>query len=953
MFHDRTIYFCRKNHFGQRGKFNYQKFTFFIPKLNQIVSLKSIFCCLILLFSTGCCALLYAQAYPRVRNFNPSEYNAQAQNWSISQSNRAGWMYFANNAGLLELDGARWQSFYLPEKQTLRAVAFGKDERIYGGGFAEFGYWEKDRQGDFKYQSLSQHVQAEHLLKEEIWHILALPDQVLFQSFSTIYRYDYQGIKVINPPGAIMFLQALGSRLLLQVIGRGVFELMPDGTFKLLPGTASLSDKIVQFIVSDGANGFLIGTTNDGMWTYDGSKVAPWPNPVNRDFKRYQLNKALRMQDGRLAVGTILNGLYLLEADGRLRYHLNRETGLQNNTVLALNEDRDHNLWLGLDRGIDFVEINSPLTYYNDQTGKIGAVYTAAQFQNSLYVGTNQGVFIKNEGSPATAFQLIEGTQGQVWQLQTFDNQLICGHNSGSFVIRGTQARKISDITGGWCTLPAPSHPDALIQCTYTGLIALKKGTDGIWTFSHRIEGFKEPLRKIAFDQQGYLWGTHPNRGVYRLKLSDDLKQVSEQKIYTPADGLPSDFKTDLLLLDTQLIVNPESAPRAVRFQQGKVQFEALPNEFHADKLLAGRGSDYFKLFKSRIVLHASSNEYWFPISLVDGYENILGLNEHTYLFCQENGYAILDKGKLSPGQKFYSAKPVVRALEAGDVWMELDSNRCKMPIPYRDNDVRLRFAAPIFGYPPKFSWKLEGFSNVWSEWQNAPEKEFTNLPPGDYIFWLRTELSDQENPFYFTIKPPWYSSIWAWVVYILLATGLLILLEKINLRRLAAQRNQLESEKQRDLSQQRTTAEREMLSLELENKSRELSNAALGLIRKNEILLKIKDDLIASKGESRALEKLSRLIDSHVESDHDWEIFEASFNQVHDDFFKRLMLEYPDLTPGDLRLAAYLKMNLASKEIAPLLNISVRGVENKRYRLRKKIGLPEEANLTEFMMNY
>jgi DNA-binding CsgD family transcriptional regulator len=162
-----------------------------------------------------------------------------------------------------------------------------------------------------------------------------------------------------------------------------------------------------------------------------------------------------------------------------------------------------------------------------------------------------------------------------------------------------------------------------------------------------------------------------------------------------------------------------------------------------------------------------------------------------------------------------------------------------------------------------------------------------------------------------------------------------------------------LEEEKERELTRQRAEAEREILVLEVQNKSRELSNAALNLIRKNEVLQRLKDDLLDSKNDPRALQKIMRLIDEHLEGDHDWEIFEESFNRVHDDFFKRLMHDFPNLTPGDMRLAAYLKMNLASKEIAPLLNISVRGVENKRYRLRTKLGLPEEANLTEFVMGF
>jgi hypothetical protein len=192
-----------------------------------------------------------------------------------------------------------------------------------------------------------------------------------------------------------------------------------------------------------------------------------------------------------------------------------------------------------------------------------------------------------------------------------------------------------------------------------------------------------------------------------------------------------------------------------------------------------------------------------------------------------------------------------------------------------------------------------------------------------------------------------------AYTIYALLAILLLIGFEKFNRNRLDKQRKQLEAEKERELARQRTETEREILLLEVDNKNRELSNAAFNLIRKNEAMQSLKDELLSSAKNTKALDKIIRHIDEHLEGDHDWEIFEASFNRVHDDFIKRLLLQFPELTPGDLRLAAYLKMNLASKEIAPLFNISVRGVENKRYRLRKKIGLSEEDNLTEFILKY
>jgi len=894
-----------------------------------------------------------AQELPRVRNFPPSEYGAQSQNWSIAQQAGDGCLYFGNNAGLLEFDGARWQIYTLPEKQTVRAVVCGADGNVYCGGFAAFGYWKKDQTGQLRYTSLSNNVQAENLDKEEIWHILARPDFVLFQSFSTIYKFDGQKITVLKPPGAIMFVQDVEGRLLFQVIGRGLFELLPDNTFRMLEGTAVLADKIVQFIIPAGAGSFWAGTTNDGIWTYTRGRMQPWQDPLNVEFRRYQLNKAVPLKDGSRAIGTILNGVYQVDANGKLLTHLNRESGLQNNTVLALCEDRDHNLWMGLDRGNDFVELNSPLTFFIDQTGKIGAVYTAVMFQNRLFVGSNQGVFVKNKDAPGAAFQLVEGTQGQVWELQVFDNQLLCGHNDGTLLLQGNAAQKISRVTGGWCTQTIPGHSDALVQSTYTGLVIFRKAPDGRWIFSHQVAGFGESLRKIAFDSLGYLWGAHPYRGLYRLRLSGDLQQILEQKLFSAGDGLPSAFKIDLAKIDNHLIINLDHTPRQLVFRDGQAHFDTLQEPLNNAKLLSGMPGDYFSLYRNGLRFFSDRRVSSFALSLVPGYENIIALGPDTYLFCQENGYAILNKSTQQHNLRPAPAMPMIGRIELAGNHHDLLPLHTKASIPFSQNSLKFYFSAPVFGQAAKFSWRLDGFTKNWSDWQTAADKEFTNLPPGEYVFRVKADVDSAEATYSFRILPPWYRSGWAFAFYGLLCIGLLFLTEHFNRRRLARQRTALEAEKILDLGRQRAEAERELLNLELDNKSRELSNAALGLIRKNEILQKIKDELLASKGDTRALEKLGRLIDSHIESDHDWQIFEESFNRVHDDFFKRLMVQCPDLTPGDLRLAAYLKMNLASKEIAPLLNISLRGVENKRYRLRKKLGLPEDANLTEFMMNY
>lgn len=885
------------------------------------------------------CSQLSAQQAPRLRNFQPSDYEAQNQNWSLAQSPE-GCLYVGNNSAMLEFDGTRWRSFYLPEKQTVRAVATDDLGHIFCGGFAEFGFWAKNANGQMAYTSLSALLDNGSVGKEEIWHILVMPGYVLFQSFSSLYKYDYQKVTPIEPPNSIMFAQAVNGQVVVPVIERGLYALLPDNTFRILPGSEVLSDKIVQFLVPNGQGGLWAGTSEDGLYEWSEGVCTPWNHPLNTVFRQKQLNKAVALKTGGWAIGTILDGTYVLQANGDLRCQLHRENGLQNNTVLALLEDRDGHLWLGLDRGIDFAALRAPLMFFTDQTGKIGTVYAAAVHQNHLYVGTNQGVFRAPYPSVFdTPFSLVTGSQGQVWQLEVMAGQLILGHNSGTFVVEGASVRRISDITGGWCTIQVPARPDLLLQATYTGLILFQKKAGASWALVGRVTGFKEPLKKIAFDEAGNLWGTHPNKGLFRLRLSADWRQIEEFKAFSKADGLPTEFQLGLSKIpDSPLIVNAFPHAFMLKNANSITRFSPL----NGRKWLPGRAGDVWVLDSVGLWLrHSSGVSQKISLTLVPGYEQVECLPNGAYLFCLENGFAVLDTPTVAALSTSIEAHPVyIRHLVSseGQAHIPLDG----ITFDFSQNSLIFEFAQSFYEHPVRFSWFLTGFSKAWSPWSLSAEKEFTNLPAGRYTFRVRSELGGPEASLQFRILPPWYRSNGAFFGYFLGLIALFWVLEWYNRRRLAqhAQRMKMQQE-------------REILVLEVENKSRELSNAAFNLIRKNEALQSLKDNLLDAQNEPRALSKIVREIDAHLEGDHDWEIFEESFNRVHDDFFKRLMLRFPDLTPGDLRLAAYLKMNLSTKEIAPLLNISIRGIENKRYRLRKKLDLNEEANLTEFIMSF
>ena len=148
-----------------------------------------------------------------------------------------------------------------------------------------------------------------------------------------------------------------------------------------------------------------------------------------------------------------------------------------------------------------------------------------------------------------------------------------------------------------------------------------------------------------------------------------------------------------------------------------------------------------------------------------------------------------------------------------------------------------------------------------------------------------------------------------------------------------------------------------EKLEEDNRHKTQQLASSTMHLVQKNEILLKVKEELKKVETQTqnpntrKVVRQLIKLVNNDIKLDEDWEQFAHHFDQVHSDFLKRLRETHPQLSPKDHRLCAYLRMNLATKERAPLMTISVRGVEISRYRLRKKLNLDAEANLVEFIL--
>ncbi|MES2651898.1 MAG: triple tyrosine motif-containing protein [Bacteroidota bacterium] len=933
---------------------------------------------------------------PYVQNYPKSSYLSGNQNWSIAKD-KNGLMYFGNAEGLLTFDGKYWQQYKMPNRQIVRSVATANDGLVYTGSFGEFGYWSyQDKK--LRYTSLVNLIPKPYKITDEIWKIYVENKRVIFQSFSTIYIYENKKVAVVKAPNAFLFTHQVKNRLFAEVLGKGLFELKGKQFIPLL-GSEILGNTGILSILPYKDNNFIIGTSKNGLFIYDGKTFSPLASVANSFLKTYQLNNGVKILNKYYAYGTILNGLIIIDETGKVVQRINKSSGLQNNTILSLYADNEQNLWAGLDNGIDRVELNSPLYFYFDKAGQFGTVYSSLIVKNKIYLGTNQGLFespwIPENGNLFNSFdfKLIPNSQGQVWDLREIDNQLLCGHNDGTFSIVGNQMEKISAISGGWTIKKLNSNPNYLIQGTYTGLVIFAKDAGGKWKFSHKITGFGEPSRYVEQDSKGDIWVSHAYKGLYKLTLSSDLKRATNIKYYDEKNGLPSSFNINIFNLENKIVFSSD---------EGFLQYDEISNRFSKYEAL---NKNLGGFYTSNKIISAGLKKYWFinhgkmglvnlsepgkividssRFSILDGrmvqyYENISQISSKIYLISVDDGFVIYNTTNTDNLAKKQNLPAVlIRKIEditdKYAVLTENGSNEETIEIPFSRNNIRISFSLPYYRQSKvKFQYFLEGYSKQWSDWSSATQKDFTNLTRGSYVFKVRAKINEESTSeittFEFSVDPPWYGSNWAILIYALMGGVALIAGKRIYEAKLNKDQklitNKLQVEKEEFLKREAEATEKQIIKIqteklqaELASKNRELANSAMSLVYKNELLQKISEEMTKLKDENGKrlsedqLRKIQKVIDDGMNDERDWNLFESSFNEAHESFFKKLKANHPDLVPNDLKLCAYLHMNMSSKELASLLNISLRGVEIRRYRLRKKLEVPHDKNLVEFLM--
>ena len=925
---------------------------------------------------------------PNIRNYQKEEYKGGTQNWDIDQDNN-GNLYFANNNGLLQFDGASWRNYPISNTSAVRSLKIDqKTGRIFVGGYNEFGYFKSNPDGELFYFSLTNLIDQITNI-DLIWKIHLYNDEVIFQSFENAYIFKDNHIKLLEAPNLFQFSFIVHNTLYFQDTSLGLLTYR-NGELYPLKGTTVLNEVEIWGMFSMSDNKLLIATLEKGLFIYENEKLTPWNTEANDFIKKNSSLGGIILEKEFILLNSVLNGIIICDLQGNIVQHINYNKGLQNNTVLSAFMDHQKNLWLGLDNGITFINKNSPFSYFG-YSYQLSTVYASVPHKGYIYAATNQGVFYKklNGSFKDDHFKLVEGTTSQTWNIQVIDNELICANNNGALIIEDRKTKKILDNQGYFGFKKIPNHPDFIIGSNYTGFAIFEKTQNGL-EFKNQIEGCDFSNNSFELDNS-YLW-LKKNEFIYQMELSDDLTNFTSIKTisqFTPSiSGIGSLQKIDgVICFQSNNQFFKYSNDQDIFFEYKKLSslFQDIPviHTLTEDSqgnlwyvydesigVFMNDGKDNFKNVSAEFLnLTGNFVQGHLSVNTIDSNNIFIGLTDGLAHYDSKFITDFLDKPIVFIRSFTFQEKTIIQ----GNPQLKKHHHK----ISYASNNVKFTFSSPSFENAKKlvYSYKLAPFNNYWSDWSTVAMKEYTNLKEGDYKMMVKVKnsygITSKEDTLTFSISPPWYRHALAYISYFILFGILISLISSrikskirknkyyatLEQRKLYLEKASIARQDQYQMEKQIEKLKRENLQTKILSKDKELVSNSLQVVKKNKILnriiQKLKEFDIDNMDDNMKYKfnKLNKSIIKEVNTDKSWKDLEKHIKNVHFDFLVRLKEKHPTISPRELDLSTFLLINMSTKEIAQIMNISNGGIELARYRLRKKLGLDRKENLTGFLM--
>ena len=941
---------------------------------------------------------------PDITNYTQEQVKAGAQTWQIDQDTK-GNMYFANNSGLLTYNGKEWKLFPLPNKTIVRSLHLDTGGRIFIGGQDEFGYFFPDERGSLRFTSLVEKIPAVHRKFGDVWNIILLKGYLFIRTTEKIFIINTATwqVQVREAPSGSRwgFMQECNGKIFAQNGKDNIQQLDHNALRKL--NIPLFEKNYLTSCISLGKDSVLFVTQRNGLFLWDGQHASEFKVPVG--IKSNQISTSYKINDNAFALGTLSNGIYIVNKQGVIQRHYSTRNGLQQNNIRSFFKDHQGNLWVGMDEGIDLINYSSAFSRFQPKPNTSISAYTSIVRDDKLYIGTSEGLFVSTLTIPANedlsfskgAIEKVNNSDGQVWSLTNIGAHTLMGHHDGSFLVTPKRTTLISNTNGGtWLFRQVPGT-NLVVSGTYKGiqLYFANKGLFNLLPIKEIVK-LNETLRFLEVDSnEKVIWASHPNRGVFKIKLSDDFKHIQKWELLGVKEGLPFNENNFVFKLKNEIVFAT---------QKGIYEYSYSKNKFEK----SGTYGSIFKDLGIKYLVNDSYGRIWFATAkqsgvvengilsflpeldgkLIDGFENIYPLNDQNIFFCSYKNLIHLNYGLYK--KRYTSTSIILNKIVVSNQKdsllfdgffvnnNEISEHQGKANIPELSpgyNSIHFEYGSTQYGNTrnAKYSYRLKGFEDNWSDWSEKTEKDYTNLSHGSYSFIVRTKDNSgnisEPVTYSFVILPQWYQTVIARMMFLLAFAFLIYGLNILHRKRLHRQQLKHEEEQahlkyvhELELEhneKQIVQLENERLETDMIYKNKELASTTMHLYKRGRLLGKIKQDLsvgmdnLKTKEEKQPFKSLLKLISEEEKQDQDWDKFARHFDQVHNNFLHNIKKAYPELSSGDLKICAYLKMNLSSKEIAQLLNISLKGVEVSRYRLRKKLGLLQSMSLTNFLNEF
>lgn len=923
---------------------------------------------------------------PQVVHYSRHDFNADPQFWAVCED-KEGVLYFGNNDGAIIFDGEQWQKVVLPNNSSIRCLVSDSAGNVYAGGFNEFGLIKRSSTGRYYYQSLLDSLKFRDDKVENLWQVNVVKETIIYRSFSKLIVIN--GNKIAKLPANNNFIQSfqLEDQYFVQDQSHGIFRLDIEN-MRFIP-YFSHEELHEEFIIS-----FLPTDIDNEIFGVASSGKIFKLNLLTKEvllhktlFEPSEVNKivcAIEANDSVYYLGTLSTGIIALNKNGAILEDERAFEDLQDQSVLNLYETKQGNIWVLLNNGLDCITFNSPVTTIFEGA----SLYDVYIQDNEAYLATNQGVFYTPAiNKPKPSFEKIKGLEGQAWTLQKIDGDILIGHDKGLYQINNRESIKIGKVNGIWKVIPISHNKNYFLAASYGGLYVISK-KNGQWKIDRKIEGFEESTRDILeAETPGTFWICHGYKGVFRIKIDDEFKKIVSVEHFTTQNGFAFPYSINVFKWNNQTVFTSNQGIYTYQKEDNKfVPYDdvnsILDSTKNTRKLLQYKDKTWF-VQDDEVGFFITDNPvvetgYFlqFKGAFNRGMEYIQPLNNEKVLLGTKTGLYLFDLNYKNKNKKAATLITNAKYITADkESWLPLDPEN-PIELPHSTYSLRFDFAVPKMQNDAdiQYAYKLANVDKDWSGWQLASYKEYSHLRPGKYEFLVKSRsllgIMGDLAIIRFEILPVWYQTKWMKLLYFILAIGLIILIVKLVQQKIAKENLKAREEQERatkllelELAQMKLQAEKDkinkdklLLQEDVIYKSKELANYTMLLVKKKDVFAEIREDIIELRGlvrndsSRKMIQKMFGKLNQHVIGEEYLHVFETNFEQVHKDFFSNLKEKFPDLTQRELRLCAFIKMNLTNKEISPLLNISVRGVETARYRIRKKMNLEHESNFSEFL---